>query len=128
VKLVHKHLPLSIHPDARNAALAAEAARQQGRFWEMHELLFHNVGSLDRASLSEHARKLGLDLNRVEAGMDGEETAERIDRDLEDARGLKIARTPTILVNGIELPNYRLETLREAIRRSLASESNSPGG
>jgi protein-disulfide isomerase len=128
VKLVHKHLPLSIHPDARNAALAAEAARQQGRFWEMHELLFHNVGSLDRAGLSEHARKLGLDLNRFEAGMDGEETAERIDRDLEDARGLKIARTPTILVNGIELPNYRLETLREAIRRSLASESNSPGG
>ena len=95
-------------------------------FWEMHDLLFRQSGALDRENLSTHARSLGLDLNRFLEAMDGSEAAERVDRDLADARGIGADKTPTILVNGTRLRNYQLDTLRLAIRQSLLQDATLP--
>lgn len=124
VKLVHKHLPLPLHENARTAALAAEAAHQQGRFWEMHDMLFRQAGALDRESLTTHARSLGLDAARFLDAMDGSQAAERVDRDAADAERIEATKTPTILVNGTRLRNYQLDTLRAGIRQSLLQEGS----
>src|SRR4051812_35731101 len=66
-RLVFRHFPLAqIHPDAQGAAEASEAAGAQGRFWEMHDLLFENQDALDAASIRGYAEVLRLDLRRFE--------------------------------------------------------------
>jgi protein-disulfide isomerase len=126
VRLIHKHLPLAIHEHARDAALAAEAARDQGRFWEMHDRLYRDPNALDRAGLKAAARTLGLDMALFERSLDDDKAAQRIDRDLAIAQRAGVTRTPTIAVNGIVLSGYRLEPLRQAVRRALADSAASP--
>ena len=120
VRIVFKHLPLPIHPRARDAALAAEAAREQGKFWEMHDLLFRNPASLEREALVGYAGQLGLDTARFEADMDSAGIAARVDRDIAEAARVDANGTPTFYVNGKRLRSYQLNAFRQAIERSLA--------
>ena len=71
--LVFRHNPLSFHANAQLAAEAAEAARAQGKFWEMHDKLFANQQALGRDALTGYARELGLDVGRFNAALDGEQ-------------------------------------------------------
>ena len=100
VRLVYRHLPLvKVHPHALRAAEAAEAAGAQGKFWEMHSLLYSNPGSLKDNDLHMHARTIGLDLERFEREMDRGVYAMLIlrDRDLSVINGISSA--PTFFVN-----------------------------
>lgn len=124
VRLVFKHFPLAIHPDARRAAVAAEAAREQGKFWEMHDLLFQNPASLERAELVAHAASLGLDVARFEKDLDSPELAARVDRDAAEAMRVGATATPTFFVNGRRMESYQLNAFRVAIRNGLAEESS----
>lgn len=102
LRIVYRHYPLSgIHPRAQEAAEAAEAAGQQDRFWEMHDLLFQNQSALQRKNLIAYAESLQLDAARV-----GQELKKRIyeDRVREDfRRGVQngVYKTPGLFLNGV---------------------------
>jgi len=99
VHVVWKHLPLQMHPQARPAAEAAEAARVQGKFWEMHDKLFSNQRALSPELYESAAREIGLDLDRFKAALASHEGAARVDEDLKEAASLGVAATPTWFVN-----------------------------
>ena len=103
VRFAFRHFPLTkIHEHAQAASLAAEAAAMQGRFWEMHELLFHRQKALEDDDLRAYAGEIGLDLERFDADRAGPVASERIRRDVEgaDASG-EVHGTPTLFIDGV---------------------------
>lgn len=99
VKLVFKQYPLPGHPRARLAAKAAIAAQKQGKFWEMHDLLFENQDELQTADFSAYAKKIGLDMKRFEADMSSKDTEKKIETDMAEGDKAGVDSTPTIFVN-----------------------------
>ena len=100
VKLAFKYYPLSGHPRAMPAAKAAEAARLQGKFWEMHDLLFDHQNRLEDGDLRGYAQTLGLDMERFDQDVVSAAVASRIEADQLEGRGLAVDATPAIFVNG----------------------------
>jgi protein-disulfide isomerase len=120
VRLVVIHYPYRYRDFASGAAQAAEAARAQGKFWEMHDLMLARK-QLDRASLIGYARELGLDAARFIRELDGEQYLPRINRDIELAKSLDIYQTPTFIINGRKLVGERpFEDFRKLIDEELA--------
>ncbi|MGB4442062.1 MAG: thioredoxin domain-containing protein [Coriobacteriia bacterium] len=125
VTIVHKHMPLSSHPRAMDAAAASEAAALQGRFWEMHDLLFAEQDTWraaddHRALFSEYAEQLGLDVQRFERDMHSAEVAERVEADRRDGEELGVNLLPTVYINGSPVAGamtYRM--LHDAIDQVL---------
>jgi protein-disulfide isomerase len=117
-----RHFPLvSQHANAWPAALAAEAAGRQQRFWEMHDHLFSHQHSLAGAELLAHARALGLDIARFEADIRDPELATRVRRDAVSGLHSGVTGTPTFFVNGRRLEGgYHTEELRTAVELALA--------
>jgi protein-disulfide isomerase len=96
-----RHFPVgSSHPRAWPAACAAEAAGLQGRFWEMHDLLFADQGRLEDPHLWERARRLGLDLERFESDRHSDTVKARIRRDFESGVRAGVVTTPTLFAGG----------------------------
>ena len=100
MRIVFKHFPLSFHKRAINAHRAALAAGEQGRFWEMHDLIFQNPRALDAATMKQHASALGLDEARFEQSFASDRLAERIDRDVAEGRAAGVRGTPAFFING----------------------------
>ncbi len=99
LRVVFRHFPVrTSHPRAWPAAAAAEAAGLQGRFWEMHDLLFADQGRLEDPHLWARARSLGLDLGRFDADRRGDAVKARIRRDFESGVKGGIVTTPTLIV------------------------------
>lgn len=124
--VIFREHPLPQHHHARDAARAAEAAGLQGRFWEMHDMLYQSRGvwvrALDpRGYFHTYATYLGLDLARFEKDFDGEEVTKRIADDEARGAALNIDRTPVIYVNGILMPFSESpeDDLRKTIDRGL---------
>ena len=98
LRVAFRHFPIrSSHPRAWAAASAAEAAARQGRFWEMHDLLFSDQGRLEDPHLWSRAETLGLDLERFERDRRGREVEARIRRDFEAGVRGGIVTTPTLV-------------------------------
>ena len=98
---VFRHFPVrSSHPRAWAAACAAEAAGFQGRFWEMHDLLFSDQGRLEDPHLWERARALELDLERFDADRRGDAVRERVTRDFRSGVRAGVVTTPTVFADG----------------------------
>jgi protein-disulfide isomerase len=91
------------HRDAHLAAQAAESAGVQGKFWELHDLLFERQASLSREALLGYARELGLDSARVAADLDSGVHVERVERDLQSGEASGVRWTPTFYLNGRRL-------------------------
>lgn len=101
VKIVFKHFPLdSIHPQATPAALASECAGEQGKFWEFHDLLFENQGSLSVANYKKWAADLSLDTAKFNSCLDDQKYADKVKADLQEGLSAGIRGTPGFLVNG----------------------------
>ncbi len=100
VELVFRHNPLPFHPNAMPAALAAEAARAQGRFWQMHDKIFANQTGLERPDLERYAREIGLDLPAFEQSIDAGKGRDRIQRDMDEAVRFGARGTPNFFING----------------------------
>jgi len=101
LRQVFRHFPVSSsHPRAWPAACAAEAAGLQGRFWEMHDLLFADPGRLEDPYLWERARALGLDLERFETDRRSEAVRARVRRDFESGVRAGVVTTPTVFCAG----------------------------
>ena len=100
VRFVWKHLPLSIHQHAVDAALAAEAAGKQGKFWDYHDKLFANQDHLETDALRRYAEELQLDVARWERDMQEPQQQRRIEADTEEAHMLDVNVTPSFFING----------------------------
>ena len=116
-----KHLPYRYRDFSYIAAEAAMAARDQGKFHEMHVLLLERSPALDRESLIRYARELSLDVPRFTKDLDTLAHRKEIDRDLKLAETLDLYTTPTLFINGIKVVGDRpIEALRSVVDRELA--------
>lgn len=123
VKLVYKHLPLRIHPEAQPAAAAAEAARLQGKFWEMHDKIFAGQRELSDAKYVQWAQELGLDMERFERDRKSEAVRARIAKDEEEASRLGVGGTPAFFINGRFLSGAQpFESFQRMIDEELAGK------
>jgi protein-disulfide isomerase len=101
LRYVWRHLPLDdVHPHARLAAEATEAAGAQGMFWEMHDLLFEHQDALRKTDLVRYAAELGLDVDRFADELRRRVYAPRVDGDVDGADLSGVSGTPTFFVNG----------------------------
>jgi len=100
-RFVFRNFPLrSVHPHAGVAALAAEAAAAQGKFWEMHALLYANQKNLDEVDLSRLALRAGVEIYRFEADLSGERFSKRVAEDYDSGEKSGVTGTPTFFING----------------------------
>jgi protein-disulfide isomerase len=130
LRVVFHHFPLANHEHAREAALASEAAALQGRFWEMHDLLYREQPVWSNAPdvrvlFSAYAGRLGLDIDRFKKDMESDKAKARVGFDEEQAVTLNVRSTPTIFINNQEVPPaYRnsegLHAIVDAALRALA--------
>ncbi|WP_375758255.1 DsbA family protein [Corallococcus exercitus] len=100
LRVVMRQNPLSFHPHARPAALAALAAGEQGKYWDMHSLLFANNKKLDGESLEGYAKQIGLDVAKWKADMADSRLGASIDKDQALAQQLGASGTPAFFING----------------------------
>jgi protein-disulfide isomerase len=101
LRFVFRHFPLrSSHPHALAAAKAAEAAGEQGRFWEMHDRLYRHQAALSDADLERHAGEVGLDVERFRRSLGEREHEVRIREDLASAGQSGAKGTPSLFING----------------------------
>jgi protein-disulfide isomerase len=121
VRFVFRHFPLEeVHPHALAAAQAAESAGGQGKFWEMHDLLFANLEHLKAADLRRYAERLGLDLARYVAEMDDQVYLQRVREQLQSGLDSGVRATPTFFVNGrIEDVSFGLRALFDVVENVL---------
>ncbi|MEM3404329.1 MAG: DsbA family protein [Nitrososphaeria archaeon] len=101
VLFVFRHFPIStVHPNAKTAAEAAEAAASQGRFWEMHNILFENQDSLDIDSIKRYATTLNMNLQRFEKELLEHVHSQRVREDFMSGVRSGVNGTPTFFING----------------------------
>lgn len=109
--VVFRAMPLDqlypIHPNATVAAHAAEAAGMQGKYWEMHDILFQNQGNLDEESLMEYAGQLGLDEQQFAEDIDSASVAEKVKLSVADGQEKGVTATPTFFINGERVEDSR---------------------
>ena len=120
VAYVFRHLPLDdVHPHAVRASAAAEAAGRQGRFWEMHDLLFERYEALEDDDLVRYAEQLGLDVDRFTDDIDDPAIGRRVRSDVAGAEASGARGTPTFFVNGVRHTTaYDAASLVAALRRT----------
>jgi protein-disulfide isomerase len=121
VRFIYRHFPLEQpHPHALGAAEAAECAGAQGKFWEMHDLLFANQTHLKLKHLHGYAEQLGLDMARYTAEMDDHLYLQRIREHVEGAKLSHVRGTPGFFVNGtIQDVSFGLHALFDAAQAAL---------
>lgn len=123
VRLVVRDFPLNMHPEARKAAEAANAAHAQGKFFEYVNLLLKRQKQLDVPSLKKYASELGLDRAKFDAALDSGKYAAEVKHDISDGEMYGVDSTPAVFINGVALTEMSIEALRAAIDRSLAKAS-----
>jgi len=132
LRVVFRNFPLPAHEHAREAALAAEAAGFQGKFWEMHDTLYREQSAWSKAPntrelFESYAGTLGLNIDRFKKDMDSDKARARVDSDyaLGDFLGVKV--TPTLFINNrpVEAQEKNAEGLRAAINAALNEKSQS---
>lgn len=126
MKLVFKNYPLTKHTFAKKAAVAAFAARKQGKFWEYHDLLFQNGDSLSDQKFLQIARELGLDLERFEKDINDLKIVARINQDIRLGAYMGVRGTPTVFINGSLSKARTLEALEAAVRNELQRTRKGP--
>jgi protein-disulfide isomerase len=121
VRFVFRHFPLEeVHPHALAAAQAAECAGGQGKFWEMHDVLFANQDHLQGPHLRTYAERLGLDMARYRAEMDDQVYLQRVREQLQSGLDSGVRATPTFFLNGrIEDVSFGLRALFDVVEAAL---------
>lgn len=127
LRIIYRYFPLeTIHKTAIPAAKAAEAAGKQGKFWEMHDLLFEKQDDwADKNNVKDifitYAKDFGLDENKFSFDYDAKETADRVSRDETSAFQLRLNSTPTFYLDGVKLGNIAgYDDLKSRIEKEVA--------
>ena len=128
VRYVWRHLPLSdVHAQAQLAAQAAEAAAEQGAFWEMHDLLFQHQDALRPGDLVRYAGALGLDVERFRVDLRSDTGAARVREDVDSADLSGVSGTPTFFINGRRhYGAYDIATLSAAVETARKRAAATP--
>ena len=122
VRWVFKSFPLDFHADSPLAHAAALAAERQGKFWEMHDLIFANQRNLKRDSLLAEARSLNLDMDRFTADLDSADVKKQLEADKKEGEGLGVNGTPAFFINGRSFSGAMpMEQFQAAINNALAT-------
>ena len=121
VRFVYRHFPLEgVHPHALHAAVAAEAAGGQGKFWQMHDLLFDNQAHLKLPQLRSYAQQLELDMVRYDAEMTGGLYLQRVREHIESGERSGVRGTPGFFVDGkIQDVSFGMHRLFDAVEAAL---------
>lgn len=127
VRLVARDFPLSQHTEAFKAAEAAEAAREQGKYWEYTAILMSNQSALDLAKLKNYATDLALDRVQFDKALDSGRFTESVQRDIEDGMKLRVDSTPTVFINGRRVSDKSYEGLKAQIEAALKIQSKRRG-
>ena len=132
LRVIFRNFPLKMHEHAREAAIAAEAAGLQGRFWEMHDVLYREQEIWSKAPnarelFESYAGTIGLDLGQFREDMDGEKASARVDADRQRGDSLGIITTPTLFINNqpVEQKDRNPEGIRAEINAALEKKSQS---
>ncbi|RJQ33059.1 hypothetical protein C4572_00030 [Candidatus Parcubacteria bacterium] len=112
VRFAYRHFPLPQHKNAKIAGIAAEAAGKQGKFWEMHDMIFENqrdwAEEKDAAAIfANYAADLGLDLTKFSNDISSQEIKDKIDSDYKSGLKAKVNSTPSFFLNGKKINNPR---------------------
>jgi protein-disulfide isomerase len=108
IKLIYKQFPLTNHPHAALAATASLAAKDQGKFWQMHDIMFANFRHLSRENILAWAKEIGLDVNKFQADLDSGKYQKIITQDIAEGEQAGVYGTPAFFING-KLYNGPLE-------------------
>lgn len=119
VKLIYKQFPLSMHPHAEMAAEASLAAREQGKFWEMYEILFKNFRQLSHEHVLAMAKEIGLDVDKFKADLDSGKFKKEVEKDMADGEAANVYGTPAFYINGRQ---YNGEVSLAALKPILTAE------
>ena len=120
IRYVMRDFPLeTIHANAFNAALAAYAAEQQGKFFEYGDILFTHQDALDVESLKKYAAQVGLNVQQFTVDFNSEKAKAEVRHDIADGTSYGISGTPTIFVNGVKVRRLSADDFREAIDNAL---------
>ena len=121
IRFIYRHFPLeAVHPHALHAALAAEAAGAQQKFWPMHDLLFDNQRHLKANQLRSYAQRLELDMERYDADMVDEVYVRRVREHIESGEQSGVRSTPTFFINGvIHDVSFGVQSLAHGIELAL---------
>lgn len=123
IKFTYRHFPLTqIHPLAFRAALAAECANDQGKFWQYHDVLFLNQPKFSRAELLSYAEGLGLNMESFNACLDERAKEAVVKADMDEAMSRNINATPTFFVNGEIVENWT--QLEQVVIAELAKQKS----
>ncbi|MEW6271103.1 MAG: DsbA family protein [Thermodesulfobacteriota bacterium] len=129
VRFVFKHYPLHHHADAWPAAEAAWAAHQQGKFWEMHDLIFAgDTTRIGTETLRGYAEQLGLDMARFDRDMASRKADRFVSWDKKTGRGVKVSGTPTYFVNGRRASKPDPATIRAMVSEEIAKAQQAAPG
>ena len=126
IKVVYRHYPLPQHKNAKAAAYGAEAAGKQGKFWEMHDLLFEkqeewsNEGDITE-KLSIFAESLGLNKDEWRADYESQEVKDAVNADVTLANMINLSSTPTFLLNGEKITIRNYEDIKSKVEEKLKS-------
>jgi protein-disulfide isomerase len=119
IKLIYKQFPLSMHPHAELAAEASLAAREQGKFWEMYDVLFKNFQRLSRENILTMAKQIGLDMDKFTADLDSHKYKTEIRKDIADGEEANVYGTPAFYIDGKQ---YNGELTLAALKPILTAE------
>ncbi len=122
IRLISKHFPLSMHPNAMKTAIAASCAAEQGKFWEYRKELFGDSwGKQSAEDLKAAAKKVGLDEKNFGACLDQEKTKDRVNEDMKIAASLGVQGTPTFFINGSPVVGAQpVENFKKLIQAKIA--------
>lgn len=127
VKIAFKNLPLPFHPEAKGAAVAALAAHKQGKFWEMHDLLFANQGELGEDLYPKLAEQLELDLEKFKKDIQDPALLKQVEEDEALGQKVGVRGTPGFFVNGVQVKGARpaayFQTLIDKWKTKLAEDA-----
>ena len=121
LRFVFRNFPLTeIHPHALQAAFAAEAAAAQGKFWQMHDYIFHHQHTLEDSDLEQFAEAVGLDMQQYARALADQRSLTRIEQDVEGGERSGVQGTPTFFINEVL---YRGSWEQDALLPALQSAS-----
>jgi protein-disulfide isomerase len=123
LKFVFKQFPLDSHSEAEMAAEAALAAQAQGKFWEMHDLIYAGFPKLNRQIVDGYAKRLNLDMKRFNAEMAGHKYQSRVEMEEKEGETAGVAGTPTFFFNGKKYNGtFDVATVVPLIKKELAAK------
>ncbi len=134
MKFIIRYFPLPGHKNSMTSALAVEAAGKQGKYWEMHNIVFENQRDWgekqapDPKIFENYARQIGLDMNQYGKDVTSQELKDRIERDRKSGQSLNLQGTPSFFLNGERIENPRGYEDFKALIESAVSKADAKGG